>query len=253
MSPLPKIAAVGVAAAVLALAPIPGSAQANVQKVLVIGVDGLMLDRIAAADAPALDNLIATGSAAKTVLYANPMAPTNSGPGWATIATGVWPDKHKVLSNSWGTNHNLGSNPDFLTRLERADSTTSTYAIVTWSPLVDGSAGTPIFSTAIDKRTASGGDQATADQAAQHLRTTDADAGFIHFDDVDGAGHSCGAAGACYRDAITASTSASSRSSTPSPPGPPAARRTGRSSSPPTTATPTRAATAATPPASAPR
>ncbi|GAA3850664.1 hypothetical protein GCM10022243_15640 [Saccharothrix violaceirubra] len=205
MGSLRNLAATGLALAALTTLPLPQATAAATPKVLVIGVDGLMLDRIAAADAPALDNLIATGSANKTVLYANPMAPTLSGPGWATIATGVWPDKHGVLGNTWGTTgHRLADNPDFLTRLERADRATTTYAIATWSPLVTTSAGTAIFGSEVDLRVSSGGDQATADQAAQHIRTTDADAGFLHFDDVDAAGHGCGAAGACYRTAITA-------------------------------------------------
>ncbi|GAA1288368.1 alkaline phosphatase family protein [Saccharothrix xinjiangensis] len=205
MSPLRHLAAAGLAIAALTTAPLPqaAAAAAAATKVLVIGIDGLVLDRIAAADAPALDSLIGTGSSSKTSLYANPMAPTLSGPGWATIATGAWPDRHGVTSNSWGTSHRLAEHPDFLTRLERADRSRTTYAIATWAPLVTTSAGTAIFGPEIDLRVPSGGDQATADQASRHIRATDADAGFLHFDDVDAAGHSCGAAGSCYRDAIT--------------------------------------------------
>ncbi|GGM90309.1 hypothetical protein GCM10011609_29070 [Lentzea pudingi] len=204
MGSLRHLAAIGLALAALTAVPLPHATAAISPKVLVIGVDGLMIDRIAAADAPALDSLVATGSSSRTSLYANPMAPTLSGPGWATIATGAWPDRHGVLSNSWGANHRLTEHPDFLTRLERADRATSTYVIATWAPLVTTSAGTPIFGSEIDLRISSGGDQATADRASQHVRTADADAGFLHFDDVDAAGHSCGAAGACYRAAITA-------------------------------------------------
>ncbi|MFD7660630.1 alkaline phosphatase family protein [Actinosynnema sp. NPDC059797] len=204
MRTLRHIAVTGLALAALTAVPLPNAIAATSDKVLVIGVDGLMLDRVAVADAPALDGLIAGGSSSKTSLYANPMAPTLSGPGWATIATGAWPDRHGVTSNSWGTSHRLAEHPDFLTRLERADRATSTYAIATWAPLVTTSAGTAIFGAEVDLRVSSGGDQATADRAAQHIRTTDADAGFLHFDDVDAAGHSCGAAGSCYRDAVTA-------------------------------------------------
>ncbi|MFC0628647.1 alkaline phosphatase family protein [Kribbella deserti] len=106
----------------VALVPQPSWSKpsAPIPKVVVIGVDGAMLPKIQAFDTPALKGLIAGGHAAQTTLYAQPFAPTLSGPGWATNATGVWPDKHKVKSNSWGTATDLSRHPDFLTRLERA-------------------------------------------------------------------------------------------------------------------------------------
>lgn len=49
-------------------------------KSLVIGVDGLTFSSITAARAPAIDGLRRTGTSARTQLYAEPMAPTLSGP-----------------------------------------------------------------------------------------------------------------------------------------------------------------------------
>jgi type I phosphodiesterase/nucleotide pyrophosphatase len=133
-----------------------------------------------------------------------------SGPGWATIATGVWPDKHKVTSNSWGTATNLAQYPDFLTRLENAKPALSTYAITDWSPLTTDSAGRAIFTGAIDKRENIDDsigvpqvDAIGADRAAAYLEDTGPDASFVYFDAVDAAGHSCGAASSCYTTAIT--------------------------------------------------
>lgn len=182
---------------------------ARVQKVLVIGIDGAMLNKIQAFDTPALKGLISTGSAAKTSLYASPFAPTLSGPGWATNATGVWPDKHKVKSNNWGTGSNLTQYPDFLTRIERARPELSTYAIADWTPLTSNSAGQAIFSDEVQRRVTLDGDAlgwAAADariatEAAAYLKDTGPDASFVYFGNVDIAGHSCGAAGACYRTA----------------------------------------------------
>ncbi|GLZ42988.1 alkaline phosphatase family protein [Actinokineospora sp. NBRC 105648] len=194
---------VGLAAFVGTLAaPTVGHAAAHPQKVLFIGIDGLLFDKIAPADAPTLDGLIASGSAAKTTLYANPMAPTLSGPGWATLATGTWPDKHRVLSNSWGTTTNLATYPDFLTRLEQAKPGLSTFAAATWDPLVDDSAGKAIFSGSVDLRVNGANDTDTTDRAAARLRDVGPDASVVVLDDVDAAGHSCGAASTCYLNAI---------------------------------------------------
>lgn len=199
------LAAVGLGAA---SAP-PADAAARPQKVVVFGIDGLMLDKIAPAAAPHLDALIAGGRTSKTWLYANPMAPTISGPGWATIATGVWPDKHKVTSNTWGTSTNLSRYPDFLTRIEQVDAAKSTYAITNWAPLTTDSAGQAIFSDAIDTRVTVDGSQGEqkadlelATKASTHLKNTGPDASFVYFHEVDAAGHSCGSEGACYAPAI---------------------------------------------------
>jgi hypothetical protein len=207
------ITALAIAAATsLLAAPAFGTADAPAarpQKALVIGIDGALLSKIQAFDTPALKSLISSGSAAKTSLYASPFAPTLSGPGWATNATGVWPDKHKVKSNSWGTGTNLTQYPDFLTRLERARPELSTYAIADWTPLTTNSAGQAIFSDAVQKKVTYDGDAlgwAAADariatEAAAYLKDTGPDASFVYFGNVDIAGHSCGAAGACYRTA----------------------------------------------------
>lgn len=72
-------------------------------KVLVIGLDGALLSRIEDADAPNPHALMAAGLTAPSSIYADPLAPALSGPGWSTIITGVWPDKHNVVSYDGGT------------------------------------------------------------------------------------------------------------------------------------------------------
>ncbi|WP_328990802.1 alkaline phosphatase family protein [Kribbella sp. NBC_01245] len=197
-------------AATIAVPTSWSSPAAKTPKVVVIGIDGAMLSKIQAFDTPALKGLIASGQATRTSLYAQPFAPTLSGPGWATNATGVWPDKHKVKSNSWGTSTDLSRYPDFLTRLERAKPALSTYAIADWTPLTTNSAGQAIFSDEVQRKVTLDGDAlgwAQADarigaEAAAYLKDTGPDASFVYFGDVDIAGHSCGAAGACYRKAL---------------------------------------------------
>ncbi|RJQ79750.1 nucleotide pyrophosphatase [Pseudonocardiaceae bacterium YIM PH 21723] len=202
------LAAVALAAGVVPAALAAPAAKPD--KVLVVGIDGLLFDKIEPADAPNLDALIARSRWSKTTLYANPMAPTLSGPGWSTNLTGVWPDKHKVTSNNWGKNTDLSKYPDFLTRLENAKPELSTYAIADWSPLTSDSAGQAIISSKVDDRVTVSdqdgyekGDAEIADKAAAKFGAEKApDASFVYFGDVDEAGHSCGAAGACYKTAI---------------------------------------------------
>lgn len=177
----------------------------SADKVLVIGVDGLRHDRIAPAAAPNLDTLIATGTFGASLLYANPMAATSSGPGWSTIATGVWPDLHGVKDNSFsGKRYDLY--PDFLTRVERVDRGYSTFSALDWKPLADQ--GT--FGSEIDARVTLDGDAAgypaedarIAQVAETVLRDRNPDAAFVYFGNIDIVAHNSGAGSQAYLNAI---------------------------------------------------
>jgi hypothetical protein len=171
---------------------------ARTPKVLVIGLDGAMVRRIKDADAPNLDALMAAGVTAPSSIYTNPMAPTSSGPGWTTLITGVWPDKHKVVNNEF-TGHNLAQYPDFLTRVETAKPSLKTYAVASWNPVTD-----IIFSAKVDERVSTPGaeyDTGTTKRAVARVKT-DVDAVFVHLDNVDHAGHASGNASQAYLDAL---------------------------------------------------
>ncbi|WP_310941863.1 alkaline phosphatase family protein [Streptomyces sp. gCLA4] len=178
-------------------------------KVLVIGVDGAVLDRVKAADAPHLNGLMAQGLTARSTLYAGPMAATSSGPGWSTVATGVWPDKHGVRDNSF-IGKNYTAHPDFLTRIENAKPALNTYAAADWEPITSTDQNGPIFSAKVDKRLSLKGDRdgyrnedpKVAAAAATELRTQNPDAAFVYLGEIDAAGHSYGAASQQYLDAV---------------------------------------------------
>jgi len=177
----------------------------SADKLLVIGIDGLRWDKISPANAPNLQGLVDGGLFGTSLLPTSPMAGTWSGPGWSTIASGAWPDKHGVKDNSF-SGKNYGRYPDFLTRMEQARPSLSTYAAVDWSPL--GSQGT--FSGAIDARTVLDGDSAgwmaedarVADVSARVLRDKNPDAAFAYLGEVDIVGHSSGAASQAYLTAL---------------------------------------------------
>ncbi|WP_436498044.1 alkaline phosphatase family protein [Actinokineospora sp. HUAS TT18] len=177
----------------------------STDKLLVIGIDGLRWDKISPADAPNLRSLIDGGLFGTSLLPTSPMAGTWSGPGWSTIASGVWPDKHGVKDNSF-SGKNYGTYPDFLTRMEQARPSLSTYAAVDWAPL--GSHGT--FGAAIDGRVVLNGDSGgwTAEDArvaevtARVLRDQNPDAAFAYLGEVDIAGHNSGASSQAYTTAL---------------------------------------------------
>lgn len=205
------IAATAVTSALIAatLAATPAAAAANTDKVLVIGIDGAVLDRVKVAAAPNLNGLMAQGLTARSTLYAGPMAATSSGPGWSTIATGVWPDKHGVKDNSF-IGKNYAAHPDFLTRIENAEPALNTYAAADWEPITSTDQNGPIFSSKVDKRLSLKGDRdgyrtedpKVAAAAAAELRDRNPDAAFVYLGEIDAAGHSYGAASQQYLDTI---------------------------------------------------
>ncbi|MFI6248297.1 alkaline phosphatase family protein [Streptomyces sp. NPDC051016] len=193
---LGSAAAVAVAAGPFAAV---ARAAARTPKVLVIGLDGCLLSRVEDADAPHLDALAAAGLTAPSSIYANPLAPTLSGPGWSTIITGVWPDKHNVKDNTFSGNR-FTQYPDFLTRVETAKPGLSTYAVSSWAPITD-----TVFSAKVDTRVSTPSaeyDTGTTARAVAVLRDGDPDAVFVQLDNIDHAGHSYGAASQQYLDAI---------------------------------------------------
>ncbi|MFE6719191.1 alkaline phosphatase family protein [Streptomyces albidoflavus] len=187
------------ATAAAPLAAFPAHAAARTPKVLVIGLDGALLDRIEDAGAPHLGALMAAGLTAPSTLYAEPLAPTVSGPGWSTVLTGVWPDKHRVTDNTFA-GHALDRYPDFLTRVETARPGASTYAVASWAPVT-----TTILSPAVDTRVSTPADEydtGTTRRAVAELRDGDRDAVVVHLDNIDHAGHSDGAASEAYLAAV---------------------------------------------------
>src|ERR1700681_1788962 len=77
----------------------PGPAGHSARKALVVLLDGVRFDCLTQASTPVLDGLAAEGFLAPTRIFGTDVAPTLSGPAISSIATGVWPDKHRVPGN----------------------------------------------------------------------------------------------------------------------------------------------------------
>ncbi|NGN63322.1 sulfatase-like hydrolase/transferase [Streptomyces sp. A7024] len=206
-------AAVATVAAAATAGPLAGAARAaaptlpkgtSKNKVLVIGMDGLRHDRIADADAPALKSLMVDGTFGAGLLDAS-LAATSSGPGWSTISTGVWPDKHGVKDNSFA-GKNYDTYPGFLARLDQVRPELSTYAALDWKPLdtqgtvTPGADGKNVYDGDADGY--EGHDATIADEAESVIRDQHPDVLFVYFGNTDIVAHNKGVMGKAYLDAI---------------------------------------------------
>ncbi|MEU9337468.1 alkaline phosphatase family protein [Streptomyces sp. NPDC048290] len=174
-------------------------------KVLIIGMDGLRHDRIDAADAPHLKAMMREGTYGTSLLYAGPMAATSSGPGWSTIATGVWPDKHGVKDNTF-TGKNYTRYPGLLARLAQLRPALSTYAAVDWKPLDTQGTVTPGADAKLvldgDADGYPAHDATIAADTESILRDQNPDVLFVYFGQSDIVGHNSGAASQAYLNQI---------------------------------------------------
>jgi hypothetical protein len=174
-------------------------------KVLVIGMDGLRHDRIDAANAPHLKTMMREGTYGTSLLYANPMAATSSGPGWSTISTGVWPDKHGVKDNTF-TGKNYAKYPGLLARLAQVRPGLSTYAAVDWKDLdTQGTVTAGADAKLVLDGDADGyvaHDASIAAEAESVIRDQNPDVLFVYFGQSDIVGHNSGAASKAYLDVI---------------------------------------------------
>lgn len=122
-------------------------------------------------------------------------ARTDSGPGWSSIASAVWPDKHGVVDNGFA-GAQFTKYPDFLTRAQAARPDLSTAAFFSWAALDEHGA----FSRAIGHRlvldgfalTFAGADKLVAAEAERHLAESGPDLSFVYLGDTDEVAHDLG-------------------------------------------------------------
>jgi predicted AlkP superfamily pyrophosphatase or phosphodiesterase len=187
------------AASALVLAVTAAMAQqdrpaAKPKKVLIIGIDGCRFDALRAARTPHLDRLIREGAldGASQILGRRYQGnDTVSGPGWSSILTGVWADKHGVDDNKFST-PNYREFPHFFARLKQVRPEARTVSLVTWEPIhsqivtAADVAETYPSSNVGEYRL---GDIRVAREAALLLATDDPAAMFLYFGQVDETGH----------------------------------------------------------------
>lgn len=160
----------------------PASPTSAAKKVLIIGIDGCRPDALLVAKAPRLQGLIEAGAFSDQTQTGKD---TVSGPGWSSMLTGVWADKHGVRNNEF-RNSNYEKYPHFFRRLKDAQPGLNLQSIVHWAPIHEKivSAADLTVSVPTDALVAAGGIKVLSQQNPDVL--------FLHFDDVDHAGHAKG-------------------------------------------------------------
>ncbi|WP_417390118.1 LamG-like jellyroll fold domain-containing protein [Gimesia sp.] len=107
------------------------------KRVLIIGMDGTRPDALLKAKTPTFDRLIREGAFTDQAQILGKRYQKNdtiSGPGWSSILTGVWADKHGVHDNHFkGKNYELF--PHFFKRLKRERPDAQTASLVSWEPI----------------------------------------------------------------------------------------------------------------------
>ncbi len=182
-------------------------------KILLIGIDGLMLQR-------AIDS--GRASTLKTLYDDSYFAdmtvdmPTVSGPSWTTLLTGVTQQLHKVINNEY-TDHNLESAPDFLSQAALLNPEVRTYAAAGWPPLIDPKDVGPVIRTRSEDQVLGRHsifvrdgethgyetvDVEVAQDAVAFIEENGPELSFVYFCGADEAGHLDGTVEGSYFDAI---------------------------------------------------
>jgi hypothetical protein len=172
-------------------------------RVLVIGIDGAGGSFLNNANTPNIDSLIANGAVRYDFLNEGALVPNPpsgygaSGVNWSTIATGASAAHHGVVDNSFaGSRYDLY--PHFFKYIKDADPTKYTASIVNWAPI-----NTNILANQyanLEQQFSS--DTSVRAGVVNLLNTGDPDAIFVHFDQVDAAGHTYGWGSLQYNAAL---------------------------------------------------
>ena len=152
-------------------------------KVLIIGIDGCRPDALQSAETPNIDKLISNGAYSYS---AQTDEISSSGICWTGMLTGVWHEKHKVISNSY-KNPNIKMYPHFFRRVKQWNPQLKLYSNIHWGPL-----HTILQKGDADKAEIFETDAAVTDATSKDLLENDVDVMFVHLDDVDHAGHTYG-------------------------------------------------------------
>lgn len=170
------------------------------RRLLMIGIDGCRTDALLAAETPHLDRLIANGNFSTNTSILGPRPTENdtvSGPGWSSIYTGVWADKHEVNNNEFA-DPNYDEYPHFFALLKEARPKAVAGSFSDWSPIAEKivSAADVVASPAPGKDGGAdgyrAGDIAVTQQAAAFLRQKDPTAVCVYLGQVDETGHAKG-------------------------------------------------------------
>jgi hypothetical protein len=166
------------------------------KKVLLVGIDGLQYDRIQALNTPNLKSLLLKKAYTGGIRGALSEQVTLSGPGWMSVLTGTWDDRHGVTGNDPAAGK---AQVKSLFRYVREGRPSAYLAsIATWGPINQFLADDMAV---VDFRKDGGTDAASTTLAIDKIVNVGADLVFVHLDEVDEVGHASGF-GTAYDAAI---------------------------------------------------
>lgn len=163
--------------------------------VLILGIDGCRPDALHQAKAPALQKLLKTGAYAHKTKILGPRktkSNTVSGPGWSSLMTGVWADKHGVNDNSF-QGRNYRRYPHFFELLKKSRPQCFTVSIASWAPIPDHLVSYADLNVKVSiKKGYHNADEEATKRAIQLLTKRNPQAFFLYYGNLDETGHSSG-------------------------------------------------------------
>ena len=164
-------------------------------RVLFLGIDGCRYDCLDKAQAPHLKRLRDAGCYADDTLIQGARykaSDTVSGPGWSSLLTGVWADKHGVDDNRFSA-PDFDRDPLSFPRLRPADPQAETAAFSNWPPISEAIVCDADLNLKFGtEEHYARGDRDTAAAAVDSLRRGNPRAVFAYFGQVDAHGHEFG-------------------------------------------------------------
>ncbi|WP_410481475.1 alkaline phosphatase family protein [Pseudomonas plecoglossicida] len=160
-------------------------------KTLIIGMDGVQLQRYEqlGGETNLRERLVYGKAYAGGITGRTNEQATNSGPGWVTLLSGVWANKHGVVSNS----ESLRINPEFPSLFKRLrDARPNAYiaSIIHWAPI--NTAYLLVDAQGNDVRESGLTDEQVTARTLEILGNTPADFTFIQLDEPDQVAHANG-------------------------------------------------------------
>ena len=158
-------------------------------KVLLLGIDGVQLEKLLELNTPNFDRLNIQRAYTGGIEGSHTQQQTSSGAAWATILTGVWANKHEVVSNSSGlVNKNF---PGLYQRIhnfyKEASKKVELYGFATWKYTHTNYFWEEL--KLLEEENHGGSDLDNLNKTKQVIKEKDPDFIFLHLDDVDHAGH----------------------------------------------------------------
>lgn len=154
-------------------------------KTLLIGIDGVQYERMMVLNLPNIKTLRIEPSYTGGIAGSSTRQATVSGPGWATVLTGVWANKHFIIGNN--TDPANSGYPSLFKRIRQSLPQAYISSVVSWPDITQYYFKEDVKDNDVDQRLSS--DEAVISSAVNILRNHPADFTFVQLSEPDLVGH----------------------------------------------------------------